>query len=51
MRIILLAIVLSAHGVAFTDEIDHQTKVLGMFFLLVLAAFVALKSYSNKKCL
>lgn len=48
MRIILLAIVLSAHGVAFTDEIDHQTKVLGMFFLLALAAFVALKSYKEE---
>lgn len=48
MKIILLAIALSAHGLAFTDEIDHPTKLVGLLFLLVLGAFIALKSYKEE---
>jgi hypothetical protein len=48
MKIVLLAIVLSAHGLAFTDEIDHTTKLVGLLSLLVLGAFIALKSYRDE---
>lgn len=44
MKLLLLTIALSIHGIFFTGDLELVTKVAGLCFLIALAAFIAFKS-------
>ena len=44
MKLLLLTIAMSIHGIFFTDDLELVTKVAGLSCLIALAAFIAFKS-------